>query len=149
MPLPSSQSGDLTDSLYQFVETDVAYDHYLGADFQLGRGVEVLSGTVKRRKRDIDGTLVETSNGNPMLDTEEYLVELSDGSEEIYSANTIAINMHSQVDSEGKSYLLLSEIINHRREAGAVCISDGYVRSSNGNMIPKKTTKGWKLEVTW
>ena len=57
--------------------------------------------------------------------------------------------MHSQVDSEGKSFLLLDEITNHRREAGAVCASDGYVRSSNGNMVPRKTTKGWKLEVTW
>ena len=108
----------------------------------LDRGGEVLSGTVKRRKRDIDGILVGTSNGNPMLDTREYLVELSDGSKDTYSANTIAINMYSQVDLEGKSYLLLSEITNHRREVGAVCISDGYIRSSNGNMIPKKTTKG-------
>jgi hypothetical protein len=57
--------------------------------------------------------------------------------------------MYSQVDSEGKAFLLLDEITNHRREAGAVFISDGYVRSSNGNMIPKKITKGWKLEVTW
>ena len=87
----------------------------------------MLSGTVKHRKRDTDGTLVGTSNGNPMLDTREYLIELSNGSENTDSANTIAINMYSQVDSEGKSYLLLSEITNHRREAGAVCTSEGYV----------------------
>ena len=109
----------------------------------------MLSGTVKCRKRDVDGTLVGVSNSNPMLDTREYLVELSNGSENTYSANTIAINMYSQVDSEGKSFLLLDEITNHRREAGAVCTSDGYVRSSNSNMIPKMTTKGRKLEVTW
>ena len=52
------------------------------------------SGTVKRRKRNIDGTLVGTSNENPMLDTREYLVELSDDSEETYSANTIVLNMY-------------------------------------------------------
>ena len=126
--------------------SDEAYDRYLGAELQLDRGGEVLSGTVKRRKRDTVGTLVGTSNGNPMLDTREYLVELSGGSEETYSANTITL---SQVDSEGKSYLLVNEIINHRREAGAVCTSDVYVRSPNGNMVPRKTTKGWKLKVTW
>ena len=84
-----------------------------------------------------------------MLDTREYLVELNDGSEETYSANTIALNMYRQVDSEGRAYLLLDEISRHRREAVAVCISDDYVRSSNGNMVDRKTTKGWKLEVTW
>ena len=43
----------------------------------------------------------------------------------------------------------MNEITNHRREAGAVCTSDGYVRSSNGNMVLRKTTKHCNLEVTW
>ena len=54
---------------------------------------------MKRRKRNVDGTLVGNSNKNPMLDTQEYLVELSDESEETYSANTIALNMYIQVDT--------------------------------------------------
>jgi hypothetical protein len=128
--------------------SDEAYDRYLGAELQLDRMGEVLSCTIKRRRRDIDGTIVGTSNKNPMLDTREYIVELSDGSEETYSANTIALNMYGQVDSEGNAYLLLNEITNHRREADAICISDGLFRSRNGNMIPKKTTKGWQLEVS-
>ena len=122
--------------------SDEAYDKYLGAELMLDHGGEVLSGTVKCRNRDVDGTLVGASNSNPMLDTREYLVELSDSSEDTYSAHTIAINMHSQVDSEGKSILPLDEITNHRREAGALCTFDGYVRSSNDNMVPRKTTKG-------
>ena len=45
--------------------SDEAYDRYLGAELQLDRGGEVLSGTVKRRKRDIDGTLTGTANTKP------------------------------------------------------------------------------------
>ena len=152
-PLPDLEPAE-PDNPYDSISerdelSDEAYDRYLNTELMLDRGGEVLNGTVKRRKRDIDGTLVGTSNGNPILDTREYLVELIDGSEETYSANTIVLNMYIQVDSEGKSYLLLNEITNHRREADAVCTSDGYVRSSNGNMVPRKTTKGWKLEVSW
>ena len=51
--------------------TDEAFDRYLNSELMLDRGGEVLSGAVKLRKRDTDGTLVGTSNGNPMLDTRE------------------------------------------------------------------------------
>ena len=85
-PLPylePDEPGGTYDSISERDElSDEVFDRYLGAELQLDRGGEVLSGTVKHRKRDMDGTLIGTSNGNPMLDTREYLVELSDGSEE-------------------------------------------------------------------
>ena len=96
-PLPDLEPAE-PDNPYDSISerdelSDEAYDRYLNTELMLDRGGEVLNGTVKRRKRDIDGTLVGTSNGNPILDTREYLVELIDGSEETYSANTIVLNM--------------------------------------------------------
>ena len=72
-PLPDLEP-DEPDVIYDFISerddlSDEAYDRYMGAELMLDRGGEVLSGTVKRRKRDTDGTLVGTSNGNPMLHT--------------------------------------------------------------------------------
>jgi len=31
----------------------------------------------------------------------------------------------------------------------AIKISDGFVKSKNGNQVPKKTTRGWKHLVKW
>ena len=74
-PLPDLEP-DEPDVIYDSISErdellDDAYDRYLGAELQLDRGGELLSGIVKRRKRDIDGTLVGTSNNNPMLDARE------------------------------------------------------------------------------
>ena len=98
-PLPDLETDDEPDTYNDTIErddvTEEAFDKYLNAELNVDRGGEVLSGTVKRRKRDVDGTLVGTPHENPMLDTREYIIELNDGSEEIYAANTIAINMYS------------------------------------------------------
>ena len=75
-----------------------------------------------------------------MLDTSEYTVEMSDGSSQELTANIIAELMFAQVDSEGHHYQLLQEITDHRKERSEIPISDGMIRSQNGNMVPKNTT---------
>ena len=96
-----------------------------------------------------DGNPVVTRHNNPMLDTSEYTVEMSDGSSQELTANIIAESMFTQVDSEGHHYQLLQEITDHRKDRSEIPISDGMIRSHNINMVPKKKTHGWDLLVEW
>ena len=43
----------------------------------------------------------------------------------------------------------MEEITDHRRNELAVRADDGLVVTRNGNKVPKKTTVGWELMVTW
>ena len=90
-----------------------------------------------------DGKKVGTRHNNPMLDTSEYTVEISDGSSQELTANIIAESMFAQVDSKGHHYQLLKEITDHRKDRSAIPISYELIRLHNGNMVPKKT-KGLK-----
>ena len=96
-----------------------------------------------------DGNLVGTIHNHSMLDTSEYTVEISDGSSQELTANIISESIFTQVDSEGHHYQLLQEITDHRKDRSAIPISYGMNRFHNGNMVPKKTTRGWDLLVEW
>jgi hypothetical protein len=64
--------------------------------------------------------------------------------------NIIAENMYAQVDSEGNQYLLLLQVItDHRSNNSAIPLLEGMVRSMNGTLIPKTTTRGQFLFVQW
>ena len=73
------------------------------------------------------------AHSNPLFNTREYVVDLTDGSTENYFANVIAECMYAQVDSEGNQYQFLSEITDHRSDNSAVPVADGFVISRNGN----------------
>ena len=98
---------------------------------------------------------LKTNDGNepgsyyPMLDASEYLIEFPDGSTKSITANLIAESMFSNVDSEGRTFQLLSEIVDHKTDDSAIPKSDGYYKSKNGNKSPKLTTRGWSLLVEW
>ena len=83
------------------------------------------------------------------MDTREYVVELPDGTMAEYAANVIAENMYSQCDSEGQEYLLLREIVDHRKDAMAYTLDQGWVQTRSGRKSRQKTTKGWQLLVSW
>ena len=129
--------------------TPEAYDQYLGAELLLPHGDTMVTGRVVKRAKGEDGNPIGIRNNNPILDTREYTVEFSDGSTAEYRANVIAENLFSQVDAEGRQYLLLKEIVDHRSDASAIPISDGFTTSKNGNRSPKQTTRGWELLVEW
>jgi hypothetical protein len=99
-----------------------------------------------QRKRNHNGDAIGTRNPNPILNTRAYEVEFADGSLETYHTNLIAENIYSQVDSESRSCVLLSEIVNHRKDPTAVAIEDAYITLKGGQRRLKPTTKGWKLE---
>jgi hypothetical protein len=126
-----------------------AYDKYIGAELAVDFGTEgKRRATVKERVRDFEGNFVGHSNENPYLDTSEYIIEYEDGTSDRMFANAIAENIYTQVDQEGRHFVLLKEISDHRKSDEAIPIKDGFV-IVNGQRKPKKTTKGWELLVEW
>jgi hypothetical protein len=99
-------------------EVDVStYDPYIGAEVVLPYQGRQLTAKVKNRKRNAMGDLIGHSNANPILDTRLYEVEFPNGSEATYSANVIAENMlSSQCDSEGRQYLLVKHVVDHKKD---------------------------------
>ena len=127
---------------------ELGHDDYINSELLITRqdGTQE-SVRIKRRHRDDDNRPVGRYHSNPLLDRREYVGETADGMEEIFMANTIAENLYSQVDSEGRTHLVLEEIIGHKKDASAINMADGYDIGYNGNRHPKKTTRGWSLLV--
>jgi len=67
-------------------------------------------------------------------------VVFPDGMIQSYLANDIAEGIYSQVDQEGHSFIMLSEIIDHEVDSSAI-------RDTGRDKIC--TTKGWHLIVSW
>ncbi|KAI2493498.1 Reverse transcriptase (RNA-dependent DNA polymerase) [Fragilaria crotonensis] len=57
--------------------------------------------------------------------------------------------MLSQVDDEGRSYAVMSEIVDHRTNGHALSKDDGFVEDKRGRRHPRITTRGWELQVEW
>jgi hypothetical protein len=126
------------------------YNCYVSSEVELPIGDKVMSGKVKRRKREHVGSLKGTEHPDPMLDIHMCEVELPDRQVAEYSANVIAENMYTQCNAEGNPYLLLDEICNWRRDNNATDARDDmYVYSHNNNQQYQKTMKGWKLCAKW
>ena len=125
-----------------------AFDEMVGANVMLPRGDGRIDATVLKRKRDDDGSAIGRKHSNPMMDTRLYEVELADGSIEEVFANTIAENLYSQVDSEGRQYYLLREIMDHRKDDTALDEPESWIKHGS-NRTRRKTTKGWHLLVEW
>ena len=106
-------------------------------------------GQVTNRSRGHDGEPIGVAHNNPLFDTREYDVEFIYGSIEKYAANIIAENMFAQVDDEGREHLIVKDIVYHKNYHTAIPISEGKLRSFNGNESPSITTWGWKLLVEW
>ena len=129
--------------------TPDSVDTYLKAEVVIPRGGTLERGTVVRRARGPDQRPIGRRNDNPILDTRSYEVQFEDGDVSTYQANMIAEHMYSQCDSDGHELMLMEEIIDHRSTGDAVKKDDGYIKTNSGNMVPRKTTKGWDLLVNW
>jgi hypothetical protein len=121
--------------------TPDAYDQYLGAELITTYFGDFRYACVTKRKYNEIGDPIGTRNDDPRLDTRMYEVVMDDGAVAEYTANMIAENLYSQVDEEGKRYLVFKEIVDHQCDRNAVL--HGH------NDKPRRTTKGWHLEVEW
>ena len=125
-----------------------AYDNLLSAEVLLPRGDTHEMAKVIKRKRDSHGNPIGRAHDNAMLDSRIYEVQFSDGTEQEYMANLIAESLYSQVDADGNQYLILQEIIDHKKGPTALSGDDCYT-TIKGKQHLKRTTQGWKLLVQW
>ena len=54
--------------------------NYIGAEIMISRDDTLAQGSVRRRKRDVEGNTIGRANSNPILDTRTCEVEFKDGS---------------------------------------------------------------------
>ena len=141
---------DAVDANGRLLDQQPAYDRIINAEVMLQLGDDHQRAKVIRRAIGPDGVVVGTYDDNPMLNSIVYDVEFPDGTIREYSANLIAENMLTQVDSDGYSLTLMEGIVDYRRdETTAVSKDDGYVVTKRGQKQPRKTTMGWSLLVRW
>jgi len=107
-------------------------DNYLSAKIMLPRGGTIVKGGVTARKHDRDGNPIGLANSNPILDTRSYVVHFNDGDETQLTANMMAESLYSQCDPDGHEYILLDNIVNHRRTDTAIKLADQKVVRANG-----------------
>jgi hypothetical protein len=124
---------DTVDAGGRLLNQQPAYDKLINAEVQLQLGDDITNATVRKRSLGPDGTTVGTYDDNPMLNSIIYEVEFPDGQVKDYSANIIAENMLTQVDSDGFTLTMMEGIIDYRKnEATAVSKQDMYVVTSRG-----------------
>jgi hypothetical protein len=145
-----SDYGDMLTDERPNDEDEEAIDKYLNVELIMNMGTnDEQRGRVIKRTLGLNGEPICRAHANPLFNTHEYEIEFTDGTNEKYQANVIAENMFAQINSEGNQYLLLQEIMDHKRDNRAIPISDGKISSANGQSKPKITTKGWFLLVQW
>ena len=126
------------------------YDEMVGAAIEMNRGGQKLRGKVISRVYDDAGNLVGKHHKNPLVNTSRYSVEYEDGSRDELASNIIAEAIFAKVDDEGREYLLLDSIIDHKRDdTVALDESNGWDIKPNGDRVAKRTTQGWKFLLRW
>ena len=116
-------------------------DKYLNATILMDQtefGKPNLATVIGRNIDSVTGKPKSESHNNPVLDNSKYLVELTNGTTEMFLANQIAENLWAQCDSEGCEFMNIREIVGHRTNATA--ITKGLLESTygagNGTQVP-------------
>jgi hypothetical protein len=112
--------------------TPEGYDEYVGAQMMVPQADGRIQGRITKRAKDENGNPIGRRHNNPIMDTRVYEVEFSDGTTDEFHANVIAENLFSQVDSEGRQYILMKEISDHRKDDTAIEKSNGWIIMPNG-----------------
>lgn len=146
-PYEDDEQGPITVPDAEDVDPSM-YDPYVNAEVLLPFEGERKTAKVKNRKLDDIGQPVGKAAFHPMLDTRQYVVEFPDGSEATYAANIIAENMIAQCDSEGRQYLLVKHVLDHKKDDTALTEDDATLTWKD-RKYQKKTTKGWSFCVEW
>jgi len=123
---------------------DDRYDKYIGAklvlDEKSNNGGNLA--TVTKRATDEYGAPLGTAHRNPMLDTQEFEIELESGETDKIMANQIAANLYSQLDDEGREIMQFKGIIDHKADGSALTKETGFTILKGGNRKCKPTTRG-------
>jgi len=66
-----------------------------------------------------------------------------------YTANLVAKNMLAQSNPEGCRHMIFKEIVDHQVGNNAIKKEDRFTVGFNGDVHPKKTTRGWDICIEW
>jgi hypothetical protein len=61
----------------------------------------------------------------------------------------VAQAMYSQCDIDGNQYLLLDQLVDHRKDDTAITLTEQTVHRDNGRTYQQKTTAGWQICCQW
>ena len=148
LPRHIPENEDVVDANKKLLCQQPAYDHLINAEVLLHHGDHVQSARVIQRSIGPDGTITGEYDDNPILNSIIYDVEFPDGTIKEYSANVIAENMLTQVDSDRFTMTMMGDIIDHKKDAAmTVSKDDIYITTRRGNKQKRITTCGWKLLV--
>ena len=89
-----------------------------------------------------DGNPVGIEHPALFADHSLYDVSFHTGQREELTANIIADNILSQVDSGGRHYQVLKDISDHSADGSELKRSGGFIISCDRNLHPKKTNRG-------
>jgi hypothetical protein len=141
---------DIVDANGRLLCQQPVYDKIIHAEVLLQHGERVQTGKVIQRSIGAEGTVLGSYDDNPFLNSIIYDVEFDDGTVKEYSANVIAENILSQVDSDGISKTMMEAVIDHKKnKSTAISKTDMYVVTKRGQRKLRKTTCGWKLLIKW
>ena len=86
---------------------------------------------------------------NPLLNSIIYEIEFPDRQIKKYTANVIAENILSQIDTDGFATVFFDNIIDYKKSNNTVNKSDRYLYDRKNRKRLKQTTVGQKLLVVW
>ena len=115
----------------------------------LTRGSTLSKGRFTGRKRDAGVQVCGQANNNPILDTRTYLVQFDDGKVTELTANVKTLQMYAQYDPEVNTYVILDDLIDHRKSSRALSIEDQNATASRGRNMMRRSTAGWKMCCEW
>lgn len=125
-------------------------DRLIGAEVVLPKsGTEVCAGKVIGRVLDSKGYPVGEYNKDPILDSRVYEVMFPDGEVKQYSSNLIAEAIWTEADADGRRYQMMNEIRSHQKGPDALEVDEAYEYGSGVSKKYTRTTKGWKILVSW
>ena len=134
---------DAVDSTGRPINQQSLADLLINAEVLLDHDETKQMAKVLRRSIGPDGKVIGELGGS--LKTLVYDVEFPDGTVKQYSANVIAENVLSQVDSSGHHTQLLDGIMNHKKMGNAVSKQNAYITTKRGVRRLHQTTIGWKF----
>ena len=102
---------DKVDTKGHQINQQPAYYKLIKSEVQLQHNNEMIYGKFKQRALNPDGQTTGSYDENPMIISIIYEVEFEDGHVKEYTANTIAENILTQVDSYGFTLATMEEII--------------------------------------
>jgi Reverse transcriptase (RNA-dependent DNA polymerase) len=150
-PIPSSvpDYDDPVDANGNAINQQPSYDRMINMELALPQGDSLKLAKVIRRSVNHEGKFTGTYDENPLLNSMTYDVEFPDGEVKEYSANVIAENLLSQVDTEGSHLNIFDCILEHKSNDTALTQEDAYLVTSSGQRRIRKTTEGWMFLVQW